>query len=159
MKYYKSTENKPFAFEDNATDEVIANVAIKHNTELTAITEEEFKAMQAPTFEQLQSAKLSEIVQAYTNANQEDIAYMNTAFDTKDSTQDIIAKNLAIGSVPDGFYFRDVDNNDVQMTYADLQGFGAAIQVRNLSNFSKYQELKTSVGSATAQDELDTIVW
>jgi len=159
MQYYKDTNNKPFEFEDNATDEVIANVAIKHNTELTAITEAEFKAMQAPTFEQLQSTKLSEIEQAYNNANQEDIVYMNTTFDTKDSTQDTIAKNLAIGSVPDGFYFRDVDNNDVSMTYADLQGFGVAIQERNLANFSKYQELKASVGSATPQEELDAIAW
>ena len=115
--------------------------------------------MQAPTFEQLQSAKLSEIVQEYNNANQEDIAYMNTTFDAKDSTQDIIAKNLSIGSVPDGFYFRDMVNNDVPMTYADLQGFGAAIQARNLANFSKYQELKASVGSATTKDELDLIIW
>ena len=103
--------------------------------------------------------KIQELYDAYNQANQEDIAYMNTMFDTKQSTQDIIAKNLSIGSVPSGFYFRDIYNNDVPMTYTDLQGFGKAIQERGLANFSKLQDLKAQVNNATTQAELDAVAW
>jgi len=111
------------------------------------------------TFAELQQTKLQEIYTAYSNATQLDIAYLGTTFDTKQSTQDVIAKNLSIGSVPAGFYFRDINNVDVPMTYTELQGFGAAIQTRDLANFSKFQSLKASVLSATTQAELDAIVW
>jgi len=57
MQYYKDTNNKPFVFEDNVTAEIIAKVEATHKTTLTKITEAEYKALIAPTFTQLQTAK------------------------------------------------------------------------------------------------------
>jgi len=68
MQYYKSTNNKPFAFEDNVTAEIIAKVEATHNTTLTKITLAQYKALIAPTFAELQSKKLSEVKQAFNTA-------------------------------------------------------------------------------------------
>ena len=159
MKYYKDTSNKLYAFEDNVTQDTISKVEATHNTTLTSITRTEYQQAIAPTFQELQQAKIQELYKAYELANQEDINYMNTIFDTKQATQDIIAKNLAIGSVPNGFYFRDIYNNNIPMTYTDLQGLGQAIQSRNLMNFQKLQTLKEQVNLAVTLNELEAIKW
>jgi len=92
MQYYKDTNNKPFAFQDDIfielpkygntpildkdgnptgkfkqigtyqkATEIIANVEATHKTTLTKITEAEYKALIAPTFPQLQTAKVQTI--------------------------------------------------------------------------------------------------
>jgi len=159
MIYYKDTNNKPFVFEDNVTDEIITKVEATHNTTLTKITKEEFNVIKAPTFEQLQSKKLSEIKSSYLQANQQDIAYMDTTFQADSKSQALIVSVLSAGSVPDGFYWLDIDNNQVSMSYADLQGLSGIILERSQSNFTKLQDLKKQVKDATTQDDLDSIVW
>ena len=44
MKYYKDTNNQIYAFEDNVMQDIINNVAKKHNTEFTQITKIQFKS-------------------------------------------------------------------------------------------------------------------
>lgn len=159
MRYYKDTNNKPFVFEDNVTADIIKRVEKTHNTTLTEITKTDYEALIAPTFEELQASKIQEIYKAYNNANQEDIDYMNTTFQADDYSQDLIAKVLVTGSVPDGFFWLDKNNNQVSMTYADLQGLSQAILVRNQQNFVKYQDLKNKAKQATTKEELDAIRW
>jgi len=159
MKYYKDTNNKPFAFEDNATAEIITKVEATHNTTLTKITQAEYKALIAPTFTELQTAKISELTAAYNAANETDIAYMNTTFQASSKSQGLIAQNLSIGTVPSGFYWKDKANNKVAMTFSDLQGLGSAIQVRGMVNYDKLSTLKVQVNAATTQAALDKIVW
>jgi len=159
MKYYKDANNSPFEFEDNATDEIITKVEATHNTILTKITKEEFNIIKAPTFKQLQSKKLSEIKSSYLQANQQDIAYMDTTFQADNESQSLIVSVLSAGSVPDGFFWLDTTNNQVSMTYEDLQGLSLAILAKGQINFVKYQDLKKQVKDATTQDDLDGIVW
>ena len=159
MKYYKSTDNKPYVFEDNVTSEIIAKVEATHNTTLTEITKADYKAIIAPTFEQLQAKKLQELETVYNKANQEDIVYMSTTFQADKDSQNLIVSVLSAGSVPDGFFWLDSLNNQVAMTYEDLQGLSAAILARGQANFAKLQDLKTQVSSAMTQDELDIITW
>jgi hypothetical protein len=159
MKYYKDTNNKPFAFEDNASAEIIAGVEATHNTSLTEITLADYEALIAPTLAELQSKKQLEIKTAYEADNQADIAYMSTTFQADKDSQNLIVSVLSAGSVPSGFYWLDSLNNQVSMTYADLQGLSAAILARGQASFVKYQDLKAQVNSATTQDELDLILW
>jgi len=159
MQYYKDTNNKPFAFEDNATSEIITKVEATHKTTLTKITEAEYKAIIAPTFVELQTAKTQELYAAYNKDNETDIPYMSTTFQADKKSQDLIVSVLSAGSVPSGFYWFDKANNQVAMTYADLQGLSGAILARGQVNFAKLQGLKAKVKSAKTQADLDAVIW
>ena len=178
MKYYKDTKNKPYVFEDDIfldiaildekgkktgsykkATEIIANIEKVHNTTLTNITLAQYKALVAPTFTELKTTKLSVLEIAYTNANELDISYMNTTFQADTKSQDLIVKVLSAGSVPSGFFWIDKANNQVTMTFTQLQGLSGAILTRNQTNFIKFQGLKYQVKLAKTQAALDKIVW
>ena len=127
MLYYKDTNNKPFVFEDNVTADIIAKVEATHNTTLTEITKEDYESLIAPTFTELQNRRLNELKIAYENANQLNIDYMGTQFQADKESQELIAVALSAGSVPDGFYWLDLYNSKVAMTFAELQGLSTAI--------------------------------
>ena len=147
-KYYKDTNNQLFV------DPIVEN-----HTGLTEITKAEFYIIIAPTPAELQTAKLQEIRIAYNNANQLDIAYMATTFQADKASQDLIVSVLSAGSVPTGFFWLDKANNQVAMTYAQLQALSGAILTRNQTNFIKFQGLKAKVALAKKQADLDLIVW
>ena len=159
MIYYKDTSNKPFAFESNITADIIAKVEATHKITLTKITLAQYKALIAPTFAELQTVKLSELETAYNNANQLDIAYMNTTFQADKASQDLIVSVLSAGSVPTGFFWLDKANNQVPMTYAQLQGLSGAILARNQGNFVKFQGLKAKAKLAKKQIDLNNVFW
>ena len=159
MNYYKDTNNKPYVFEDNVKAEIIAKVEDIHTTTLTEITQADYEAMIAPTFEDLQISKLSELQTSYTSANQLDIAYMSTTFQADRDSQNMLVSVLSAGNVPDGFFWLDRANNQVVMTYADLQGLSGAILARSQINFIKYQDLKSQVNAAQTVEELELVVW
>ena len=159
MKYYKNSKNEVYAFEDNATPEIIAKVEVTHNTNLTKITASQYNALIAPTFAELQTAKLQDLETSYNKANELDIAYMATTFQADKNSQDLVVKVLSAGSAPSGFFWLDKANNQVAMTYVQLQGLSGAILTRNQTNFIKFQGLKSQVKLAKTQADLDLIVW
>ena len=105
------------------------------------------------------SIKISELTSAYNKANETDIAYMSTTFQANYKSQGLIVSVLSAGSVPSGFYWLDVNNKEVAMTYADLQGLSGAILTRSQANFTKLQTLKANVKACTTQSDLDKTVW
>ena len=107
----------------------------------------------------VKQSKLQELKQAYTDASSEDIAYMNTTFQTDTASQNLIVSVLSAGSVPTGFFWLDTANNQVPMTYAELQGLSGTILVRNQANFIKYQGLKANVAQATTSEAINLIKW
>ena len=111
------------------------------------------------TLAELKTAKISELYGAYNKANEADIAYMKTTFQADSKSQNLIAQNLSIGTVPTGFFWKDKANNKVAMTYAELQGLGLAIQDRGLINFNKLDGLKAQVKAAKTQTALNKIIW
>jgi len=111
------------------------------------------------TLEQLKASKLKELEASYSNSIQQNIGYLDTTFQADKASQDLIASNLSVGSVPDGFYWQDINNEKVPMSYEDLQGLASAIQTRGLVSFGKLQELKALVKEATTVEELEEILW
>jgi len=107
----------------------------------------------------LQKLKLNELEVSYNIANQEAVVYMDTTFQADNGSQSLIVSVLSAGNVPDGFYWLNIDNNQVSMSYADLQGLSGVILERGQGNFTKLQDLKKQVKGATTQDALDSIVW
>ena len=172
MKYahYDETNGKLLGWYDSEIHETIPtpNIEISEEDWQTAIDNNynfvdadtntlSFKDVR--TFEQLQAVKLRELEKAYNNANQKDIEYMDTVFQADSRSQNLIVSVLSAGSVPEGFYWLDIDNNQVSMSYADLQGLSGTILERSQGNFTKLQDLKKQVKDVTTQDDLDSIVW
>jgi len=161
MKYFKDTNNKPFVFEDNVTPEIIKRVENVHKTTLTEITQAEFEILTMPTIDQLKQQKKNQLIQNYESELNSNITYMNTEFQADEKSQNLISKTLIAsgGSLPDDFYWLDVYNNKVPMTYTDLQGLANAILLRRQQLFDKLQTLKAQVRNATSITELEAIVW
>ena len=127
---------------------------------LTTIENKNIDALvKSKVFAELQTAKISELETKYNNANELDISYLNTTFQADKASQDLIVSVLSAGSVPTGFFWLDKANNQVSMTYAQLQGLSGAILTRNQTNFIKFQTLKAKVKLAKTQADLDKIVW
>ena len=103
--------------------------------------------------------KLSELRTAYSDANELDINYIGTTFQADKSSQDLIVSVLSAGSVPTGFFWVDATNNQVPMTYVELQGLSGSILTRNQTNFVKWQTLKAQIKVCTTQADIDAIVW
>ena len=104
-------------------------------------------------------SKLQELKQSYTEANNEDIAYMNTTFQADTASQSLIVSVLSAGVLPTGFFWLDTTNNQVPMTYTELQGLSGTILTRNQTTFIKYQGLKSNVIQATTPEAINLINW
>jgi len=103
--------------------------------------------------------KKDKISKDYVNANYADIAYMNTTFQADEKSQSMIIAVLSAGSVPDGFFWMDKENNQVSMTFSDLQGLSGTILTRSQQNFIKLHSLKDQINSASTLEDLDAIIW
>jgi len=108
---------------------------------------------------EIRDAKLLFMKTSYENSNELDIAYMGTLFQADKKSQDLIVSVLSAGAVPNGFFWNDKYNNQIPVTYIELQGLSSAILTRNQINFVKLQTLKTLAKAATTQTELDKVVW
>jgi len=68
-----------------------------------------------------------------------------------------IQRALSAGAVPKGFYWLDIDNVKVSMTFNDLQGLALAILTEEQVLFDKRQVLKAKVKAAKTEAELSAI--
>ncbi len=128
------------------------------NGQKIPLTQEEIDALK-PSLEELKLDKITELEEKYQDANIQPIEYMNTTFKGDQYTQDTLVKVLSAGTVPDGFFWRDIHNNNIPMTYEDVQGFSRALLIRGQGNFVKLQTLKQQVRDATTLEEVEDIKW
>lgn len=163
MKYYTDTNNNPYVFEDYITNKVIARVEQIHNTTLTEITQTDYETLIAPTFEQLQSQKISEIKSSFNQAVTAGFTcsngiIMNSDINDIDKLQkgyDLYVKNGATA-----MDIRDF-NNDTHtgIALADVDTMLLELGNNYATLLQKKWSLIDSVGVATTQAELDNIVW
>lgn len=107
---------------------------------------------------ELQAIKIKEAYNKYTTTIYTDISYLNTTFQADKDSQDLIVSVLSAGSVPAGFYWLDLNNDQVPMTYAEVQGLSAAILARGQVAYSDYQIKKAEILATTTVAELDAVV-
>ena len=167
---YNKTNGKLLGWYDSEIHETIPTpnikvsnedwqVAIDNNYNFVDVATNTLSFKDFRTFVELQIAKIISLKTDYENANELDIAYMKTTFQADKASQDLIVKVLSAGSVPTGFFWIDKANNQVTMTFTQLQGLSGAILTRNQTNFIKFQGLKAKVALAKTQVDLDLIVW
>jgi hypothetical protein len=101
--------------------------------------------------------KFKELESDYISKNQVPIEYMGTTFQAEYKSQDIISRTLTAGSVPANFYWLDITNAKIPMTYAQLQGLAMAVLERNQVNFDSLQTQKKAVNAATTVEQVKSI--
>lgn len=104
------------------------------------------------------ATKIKEAYDKYLSTRYSDIAYMNTTFQADANSQALIVSVLSAGSVPDGFFWLDVNNAQISMTYADLQGLSGAILARGQQAYADYQAKKAEILATTTVADLDAVV-
>tara|TARA_R110000822_G_C15338773_1_gene495889 strand:- start:13820 stop:14356 length:537 start_codon:yes stop_codon:yes gene_type:complete len=104
-----------------------------------------------------QSYKGAEIQAGYDYANTLDIDYMATTFQADKDSQDLVVSVLSAGVVPEGFYWLDALNNQVLMTYAELQGLSQTLLMRGQINFGTRLALKNANKATTTVAEVDAV--
>ncbi len=110
------------------------------------------------------AVKANEIRESYLAAIIEDVAYMGTIFQADEYSQDLITKCIAAGSVPSGFYWKDLANNKVAMSFPELQGLAMALLTRNQTHFVHLQGKKVDlenmvVDPVSVVSDIEGIVW
>jgi hypothetical protein len=154
MHYYKDQTNQVYAL-DSTADEHFLPAGI------VPITLAEADAIRNPplTLDQAKVKQTADLYVPYSAAIQADIAYMNTTFNADDATQLLIVKVLSAGQVPAGFFWQDINNNQIPMIYSQVQGFAATILIRAQAAFVKLQQLKAQIRAATDIHAVQLIIW
>jgi hypothetical protein len=92
--------------------------------------------------------------QKYYIAIQEPVTYMGTEFDATIYSQNLMSQTLSTSEFPADFSWLDKSNVFHPMTKVELTGLSNAILARNFAEFTKLQDTKTIIKSATTEEEL-----
>jgi len=113
----------------------------------------------APTLAQVQADQIVILTASYSASIQIPVAYMGTTFQADPDSQLLVAKCLAPGAVPAGFYWQDVNDAQVPMTFAQLQGLAGVMLLQGQASFTKLQGYKGQVRAATTVAAVQAITW
>jgi hypothetical protein len=108
---------------------------------------------------ELKAAKKQEFEQHYNAVVVSPIVYMGHTFQCDVASQERMKAVIAAGLVPDGFFWRDMENINVPMTFEDLRGLVIAQLARGFAAREKLFVLKDAVTAATTHADVQAIVW
>jgi len=103
--------------------------------------------------------KIAQFTAQATTENLANIDYMSHTWRADSASQTLLAQVLAIGSVPEGMYWRDSSGTPRTMGYSDLQGLGLAILTRGLAADNNLMIKTAALNAATTAAEIDAITW
>lgn len=103
--------------------------------------------------------KIAQFTAQAAATNSADIDYLDYTWRADLASQALLAQVLAIGSVPEGMYWRDSSGTPRAMTYANLQGLGAAILARGLAADNNLMTKTVAVNTAANEEGIDAVVW
>lgn len=103
------------------------------------------------TLAQALATQLALMDSSYAAAVGSPIAYLGTTFQADQASQVLISGVLTAcgGALPPGFTWYDINNVAVPVTFAQLQGFAAAILMRGQPMFIHCQVQKAAIRAAT----------
>jgi len=132
----------------------------------TALTDAEYAAGVPTPIKTLAQARVEQLAlmeMAYTLVITAPIVYMAATFQADLNSQDLLDKAIGKytrqGAVPTGFWWKDLTNNHVAMTLAQLQGLGDVIGDRLWPAFQNLDARKAAIRSATTVQQVQGVVW
>lgn len=105
------------------------------------------------------AAKIEELKAGYVSEVYSPISHAGFTWGTDPDSRNLLGQVLAVGSVPEGMYWRDVTSTPRPMTYADLQALAYAILERGLAADENLMTKTTTVNAATTAAEIDAVSW
>ena len=107
-----------------------------------------------------QKDQKDKVYKTYLTAQTADVSYMGTTFQADADSQSILNHAITAlnGSVPEGFYWVDVANNKVSMTFVQLQGLASAMMTQGWSAFQELQAKKATIDASTTIVEVQAVV-
>lgn len=118
----------------------------------------------APTLDKVKADKMIEILNTFSQKQKENVSFTTKAsltntYQANSSSMDSIMVVLNTGSVPDNFYWLDIDNKKVSFTFEDLQNLYNTIYERNWLLFQRLQQLKEQLRDEKNILKVADIVW
>jgi len=107
----------------------------------------------------LRKAKIESLTAASLEAEYEDISYDSLMWASDDSARYLLTQALAVGSVPVGMYWRDVEGVPHDVTYSYLQGLALKMAERALAIDEQLTSKMALVEAATTAAAIRAIVW
>lgn len=104
-----------------------------------------------------QSSKLEEIETGYQIAIAQNISFNGHDFQADAASVGLMSQVLAVGMVPEGFYWLSADNSPVPMSRLDLQALAGEILARGQVAFATKQRLKTLVKEAVTVADVEAV--
>ncbi len=160
MKYFKDGVGRVFAYESDGSQDAAISAA------LIAISESEAMKLSgnAQTLADQVEQKRAEI-EAWRDA-QENAAlvfeHAGRQWDGGLRVRTRLQPVIALPALPPGFFWTDNDNNDVEVTLADVQALNvaheAALVLRGWQIHTRQREMKEEVSSLTDPDEVAAYV-
>lgn len=106
-------------------------------------------------------ARLRYLSDAYNSAMETPLVYMGSKFQTgPDSRARVSAEiNICGGHLPDNFYWVDMNNRQVAMTFEQFKGLGSAMHAQGWVAFSNLQAKKQIVKTAKSIEAVNEVTW
>ena len=88
------------------------------------------------------------------------IEFMGNSYPTDDQARADIIALLAIGVLPDGFFWFDVEKNPILINDINyMKGLAAAIANRKMYYYVLLSQKNEQVDNATSAEEIETVEW
>lgn len=107
----------------------------------------------------LRKLKIASLTESSLAAEYEDITYDALVWAADDSSRYLLTQALAVGSVPVGMYWRDVDGVPHDVTYAYLQGLALKMAERALAIDTQLTSKMAIVEAASTAAAIRAVVW
>ncbi len=115
------------------------------------------------TAEDLTPSKAEKIKQLFndmTIAQYMPIEFMGDSYPADDQARADITALLAIGILPDGFFWFDVNKNPISINDIEyMRGLAGAIATRKMVYYATYVYKQGLIEAATTQAEIDAVTW
>lgn len=111
------------------------------------------------SIEDARSRKIEELKQDYYFVTTQPIEFNGFTWAASKEDQDLLVSVLAVGSVPQGMYWRDLTKTARPMTYSDLQALANAILARSLIKDTNLMNKLQAVDQAETIEAVLAIEW
>lgn len=105
------------------------------------------------------ASKIAELKGGYVAEVYSPIDHAGNTWGADPDSRTLLAQVLAVGSVPEGMYWRDHYQTPVAMTYTDLQALGRAILDRGLMADQNLMTKTVLANAAASIEGINAITW
>lgn len=105
------------------------------------------------------TSKIDQLKMAYDASVFSNIEHDGKIYPADKETQALLTQILAVGSVPQGMYWRDIAGTENLMSFAELQSLATAMLTRGVTADSNLTAKISDVNAAATLQDVDGVTW